>query len=171
MKKGFAILACVLMSLCVFSPAFAYDNVTPQDTYAMMNDDPNVYILDVRTDAEWKWVGHPGKDKLGDGPFLEGKVVNIAYMIDKKGVLVVNPSFVSDVEEMFEKSATLILMCRSGQRSVAGALALEAAGFTSVYNMLQGFEGGTDQRGYRTVNGWKVGNLPYNYSGVGAYPD
>ena len=47
--------------------------------------------------------------------------------------------------------------------------ALEAAGYTSVMNMLTGFEGGKDSDGYRTVNGWKVDGLPYNYSRDGGY--
>jgi rhodanese-related sulfurtransferase len=63
----------------------------------------------------------------------------------------------------------LIAMCRSGSRSLRAAEALEAAGFTSVYNMTYGFEGDRDASGYRTVNGWKVEGYPYTDGRDGAY--
>jgi rhodanese-related sulfurtransferase len=64
----------------------------------MATSDPNAYILDVRTEAEWQWVGHPGPNKLGaadpnkleEGAGLRNKVVNISYQIEKDGVLVDN---------------------------------------------------------------------------------
>ena len=45
----------------------------------------------------------------------------------------------------------------------------EEAGFANVLNMATGFEGGKDALGYRTVNGWKVDGLPYNFNTEGAY--
>jgi len=162
---------CLLVLLALFylaAPALAYDNVSPTDAYMLATADPNVYILDVRTLDEWKWVGHPGQNKLGEGADLNGKVINIAYQIDYKGAFIVNPSFVTDVQEAFPNPAdvTLITMCRSGSRSVKAALALEAVGYRTA-NMLTGFEGGSDAAGYRTKNGWKVDGMPYTYSGAG----
>jgi rhodanese-related sulfurtransferase len=111
-----------------------------------------------------------------DRHYLDGHILNIAYEVyhegySKSDVLIVNTQFVKDVERLLNKDAAIITMCRSGVRSVRAALALEAAGFTNVYNMLTGFEGGTDNSGYRTKNSWKVDGLPYNYSGVGDYKD
>ncbi|NOQ45590.1 MAG: hypothetical protein GQ559_02795 [Desulfobulbaceae bacterium] len=157
--------------------AFAYDDVIPSVAADMVAADmvanADAYILDVRTEAEWMYVGHPGPNKLNEGVFLDGKVINISYKIWRKGFFIVNPSFISEVDEFFEdiEDLAIITMCRSGQRSVDAAKALEDAGFTNVYNMLTGFEGEKDAAGYRTENGWKIDDLPYNYSGDDAYAD
>lgn len=170
MRKAISIMGAGMLVLS--GAASAYEDVTPTDAYNLATSDPNVYILDVRTDSEWKWVGHPGADKLGNGAALEDKVVNVSYKIDYKGSFVVNPSFLNEVNEAFETNpnAVLITMCRSGKRSVAAAELLEANGY-EVKNMLTGFEGGKDIYGYRTVNGWANDGLPYSYSSTGAYAD
>jgi len=160
------------MMLAGSAAVSAYDNVTPTEAYNLATSDPNVYILDVRSDSEWKFVGHPGANKVGEGAALEGKVVNVSYKIDYKGDFVVNPSFVSDVAEVFEDNpnTVLVTMCRSGSRSVAAANALEENGYT-VKNMVTGFQGGKDVYGYRTVSGWVNAGLPYSYSKDGVYRD
>lgn len=149
--------------------AFAFEDVTPETAYFKATNEPNTYILDVRTNSEWTWVGHPGVNNLGEGKALAGKLINISYKIEYKKDFIVNPSFLSDVQEMFPNPAevTLIAMCRSGKRSVAAAQALEAIGYVNMKNMVTGFEGGKDAAGYRTVNGWANDGLPYNYSGEG----
>ena len=170
------IIAIVMLTLMVFAGnAFAYDDVTPSDA-AYMVEYEGAFILDVRTPQEWNWVGHPGQNKLGDGANLEGYVLNVAYEVYHEGykksdVLIVNTQFVKDVKRFLNKDATIITMCRSGSRSNKAAMALESADFTNVYNMLTGFEGGKDDAGYRTINGWKEDGLPYTYTGVGAYKD
>lgn len=166
MKK----IALIILTALFFAlPAMAYEDVTPSDAYYMATTDANTYILDVRSNSEWSWVGHPGANKLGDGTELEGKVINIAYMIEYKGDFIINPSFLVDVQNEFQnpEEVILITMCRSGGRSVAAANVLEAAGYSNLLNMVTGFEGGKDDSGYRAVNGWKVDGLPYNYSGEG----
>ena len=170
------IIAIVMLALMAFAGnAFAYVDVTPSDAADMVANG-GAFILDVRTPQEWNWVGHPGQNKLGEGAYLDGHILNVAYEVYHEGyskgdVLIVNTQFVKDVERLLNKDAAIITMCRSGVRSVRAARALGAAGFTNVYNMLTGFEGGTDNSGYRTKNGWKVDGLPYNYSGVGDYKD
>jgi rhodanese-related sulfurtransferase len=143
-------------ALLVSASAYAYDNINPADAYAATTTDANTYILDVRTDSEWIWVGHPGEDKLGNGAGLTGKVVNVSWMITKKKEWMLNPSFLSDISEIFgdNDDVTLITMCRSGSRSAAAADYLEANGY-NVKNMVEGFEGGKDMYGYRTLSGWK----------------
>lgn len=130
----------------------------------------NVFILDVRTAAEWTWVGHPGKNKLGEGEALEGKVVNIAYLLERNGENIFNNQFLVDVRKTFGKNpnVTLITMCRSGKRSKAAASILAAEGY-DVYNMVTGFQGDRDSKGYRTVNGWAMEGLPFKASNAGAY--
>uniref|UniRef100_UPI0040565F1B rhodanese-like domain-containing protein n=1 Tax=Candidatus Electronema sp. TaxID=2698783 RepID=UPI0040565F1B len=158
MKCRFA--AGIILTLAAATTASAYDNLTPLVSHdAVVHD--GAYILDVRTAAEFIWVGHPNVPN----------VVNVSWKIEKKGAFITNPSFVTDVNDTFgnAKDTHLILMCRSGVRSLAAAAALEAAGYTNVSNMLDGFEGeGKDQYGYRTVNGWKNSGLPGHTSAVGA---
>jgi rhodanese-related sulfurtransferase len=172
MKK---IVIALTLVLFFFSAgiSLAIENVSPSQAYNLATSNPNVYILDVRTASEWEWVGHPGENKLGEGSELAGKVVNVPYLIDYKGTRIVNPSFLSDVQEIFggNPDVVLILMCRTGQRGVDGGKLLEEAGFQAM-NMLTGFEGGIDSRGYRTTaKGWKNEHLPYTFGRIGIYQD
>lgn len=156
----------IIMSICslglfLSTSALAYTNLTPQEAYDAVINNDDVYILDVRTDGEFIWVGHPNIEN----------VVNISYKIEQKKQWITNPSFVSDVDSIFGavKNTHIITMCRSGQRSVDAAIVLENAGYTNVSNMLDGFEGGgKDQYGYRTINGWKNSSLPGHTSSVGS---
>ena len=165
MKKLILMVAVLVLFA---GQAVAFENVTPTDAYLMATTDANTYILDVRTLEEWQWVGHPGANKLGEGAELEGKVVNVSFKIEYKGNFIVNPSFNDEINESFPNPAdvTLITMCRSGKRSVAAALALEALGY-NMKNMVTGYQGGKTDAGYRAVNGWVIDGLPYSYSGEG----
>jgi rhodanese-related sulfurtransferase len=114
------------------------------------------YILDVRTPAEWYWVGHPGKDKCGNGAFFEEtvrKVINIPWNLweyvpqDKEYKKIPNRFFNEEVVRQFAPGDTIIIMCRSGKRSVIAleeledsahpaCKRLEELGYYSIYNML-----------------------------------
>lgn len=160
MKNLKAMILGTMFTLIAATTASAFDNLMPVDAYDAVVYD-GAYILDVRTDAEFIWVGHPNVEN----------VLNVSYKIEKKGIFIVNPSFISDVDEVFgsAKDTQIITMCRSGKRSVAAAEALEAAGYTNIKNMLTGFEGGDkDQYGYRTISGWKNSGLPGHTTKVGA---
>ena len=156
-------LSLVIIGIALISitanHALAFDELTPQEAYDEVVNN-GAYILDVRSAEEFIWVGHPNIEN----------VVNIPYMIEKRGAFIDNPTFLSDVDEIFggAKDTHIIAMCRTGPRGVWAAEDLEEAGYTNVSNMLEGFEGpGKDQYGYRTVNGWKNSNLPGHYSKVG----
>lgn len=160
MKPWNKLITGMALTFITATTASAYENLMPVEAYNAVVSD-GAYILDVRTDAEYIWVGHPNVEN----------VVNISYKIENKGIFITNPSFISDVAEVFgaAKDTPIITMCRSGQRSVDAALALESAGYTNIFNMLDGFEGGgKDQYGYRTINGWKNSGLPGHTSKVGA---
>ena len=75
----------------------------------------------------------------------------------------VNDRFVDEVKAQgVRPDQTLLLLCRSGQRSRSAAIALTAAGFKCCYNIAEGFEGDKDASGHRgTVGGWKVAGLPW----------
>lgn len=160
--KKLCSLAIGFALILAATTASAYDDITTTQAYdAVVNG--GAYILDVRTDAEFIWVGHPNVPN----------VVNLPWQIENHGQFILNPSFLSDINEIFgtDKNRHIITMCRSGARSVAAAKALEAAGFTHVSNMLKGFEGDVNKvqgLGYRTSNGWKNSGLPGHTTSVGA---
>jgi len=175
-------------------------SIEEYDAASEMLENSDVYLLDVRTPEEWCWVGHPGKNKLEEGDYLEGKVINVAYKIfvyrEGKYTTVENKFFTIDALKVIRDlgNPLIITMCRSGHRSVSAGEGLEepfpwnllprviripwsvkAARILEengieVKNMLTGFEGGKDERGYRTLEqGWKNLGLPYNYNPEGAY--
>jgi rhodanese-related sulfurtransferase len=123
-------------------PAAAYEQLTAND---------NAFLIDVRTDAEWNFVGVPAIDRL-----LRLSWQNYPTM-ERNG------RFVEMVEEAgIPKDAEIYLICRSGARSAAAANALTDAGFANCYNVAQGFEGDRDGDGHRgTVGGWKNAGLPW----------
>lgn len=161
MRKFYSIGAVIALALSSATVS-AYENVTPNDAYNLATSDPDTVILDVRTRYEWGFVGHPAEDKTGFGAALDGKVANVAFMVVDGSDLSPNKYFIEDVKKLMESNPNMkfITMCRSGSRSKAAAEALEAAGIP-VSNMLEGFEGGKDDNGYRTLNGWKNHGLPY----------
>lgn len=160
MKKSRLFSASI--ALLLSTTAFAFDNVTPTDAYNLATTDPDTMILDVRTRYEWGFVGHPTEDKAGNGAELAGKVANVSFMVVDGEDLSPNQYFIEDVNKILAKNPNMkfITMCRSGSRSAAAAATLEALGIP-VSNMIEGFEGGKDANGYRTVNGWKNSSLPY----------
>ena len=192
MKRLYVLVLGILFILCGMATVSAYEDISPQDAYKMIDPssstyNPNAYILDVRTPAEWKWVGHPGEDKCGNGAFIEGKVINIPWELwvfdpkTKQYSMELNKFFDEEVVRQFSPYDTVIIMCRSGIRSLSASKELEdpthpsykrleELGYLSIYNMLRGFEGRTDSCGYRTlVEGWKNTGLPYNYNTEGIW--
>jgi len=168
MKKMFFATTAV----CLFvSPVQAFTDISAEEAYDMLREGTAI-MIDVRTPEEWAWVGHPGKNKAGEGEEIEPYVVNIAWEIEKPGnayKLIKNNLFLPHVAKLnLPYDTPIITICRSGGRSVAAATALEEAGYTNIYNTLKGFEGGSDPNGYRTnPEGWKNTGLPYAFSYTG----
>ncbi len=134
--------------------AYAGD-VTPQEAYAAVRDDPRAVLVDVRTAAEWAYVGTPLLDGVGKQALLvewlrfPGGQVNAHFLDDLRAAGDLGPG------------TPLYFLCRSGVRSRAAAAAATAAGLGPAYNILDGFEGEHDAEGHRTVSGWKVAGLPW----------
>jgi len=127
--------------------------VDSKTAYEMvMGDLENTFIIDVRTQAEYEFVGHPD---------LPNGVPNIPVRFYPGWAF--NERFVDDVAARFTRDKTIITMCRSGVRAKKAAQLLLEAGFKQVYYMTDSFEGAKDAQGHRTVNGWKVNGLPYTY--------
>ena len=130
-------------------------DLTPQQTWEMLSENSRAQLVDVRTDAEFAYVGNPDLSDLGK------EVRQVYWQIFP--AMDVNPDFVAQVKDVgFDKDTPLLFLCRSGVRSKHAAEALTAAGFTACYNVAGGFEGDKDPQGHRgTGNGWKVDGLPW----------
>jgi len=133
--------------------AYAGD-VTPVDSWKMLQVDDNALLVDVRTRAEWSFVGFPDLSAVGKQPiFVEWQSFP---------TMALNSAFVAQVSEYAEPSNTILCLCRSGARSASAAAALTAAGFSKAYNIAYGFEGEPNQEGHRgTRTGWKADALPW----------
>jgi rhodanese-related sulfurtransferase len=130
-------------------------DITPKQTWEMMNQNLKASLLDVRTPAEWTYVGIPDLSSLARQPIL------VPWILFP--TMEPNPDFVNQISGMeVDPEQDLLILCRSGQRSKSAAIALTAAGFSACYNISYGFEGDKDQAGHRgTINGWKVDALPW----------
>ena len=141
--------------------------VTAKEAYEMWKAEPEkVKILDVRTPEEYLFVGHP--------PMAWKVPIAIqTYEWDAgKGQFPMKPlsDFVSRVKEVAKPDDTLLVMCRSGGRSAIAVNLLAKAGFTHVYQILDGMEGDAIEdsdsvfAGQRLRNGWKNSGCPWTYN-------
>jgi rhodanese-related sulfurtransferase len=129
-------------------------DVTPEQAWQALSDDPRAVLVDVRTRAEWTWVGTPDLSPLGKEP------VTIEWSRFPEDT--VNESFVAELGVAgVQPDQPVYFLCRSGVRSVAAAEAATRAGWRQSHNILDGFEGPQDASKHRTVAGWKVAGLPW----------
>lgn len=121
--------------------------VSPPDTWALVEAGQAV-LVDVRSAEERVFVGRvPGAVHV---PWATGTS------------LTRNPRFVRELEAKVGKHAVVLLLCRSGKRSVQAAIAATAAGFDHVFNVLEGFEGELDEHHRRgNLDGWRLRGLPW----------
>ena len=151
MRKIVIILAIsIIFPFLIF--AQEVEEISPEKAYQMLKN-PSTYLIDVRNIAEYVFVGHPEK------------AYNIPLMFwsEEKQDLVPNDNFIQELKSRFKENNVLIFICRSGKRSLVAAELAKAENFTNVYNLKEGFEGEKDERGYRTLNGWRKRGLPYTY--------
>ena len=126
--------------------------VTPREAYELVQGDPCVKLIDVRTSAERDWVG---KVVLPEGQ--HGAVQWSTY---PGGVP--NPDFVQQLQALAGKDDVLLFLCRSGVRSRHAATLATQHGYANSYDILEGFEGDKDAEGHRkTVGGWCKAGLPW----------
>ena len=129
-------------------------NVDPSEAYAALQADADAVLVDVRTSAEWSYVGLPDLSQIGK------RVIPLEWQQFPDGAL--NPRFAEKLRETgVEEGAPIYFLCRSGVRSAAAAAAATDAGLGPAYNVSDGFEGPLDRDGHRTVAGWKVAGLPW----------
>ena len=126
-------------------------HLTPTETYAYLQAHPEALFLDVRMELEYLYVGHPPG------------VVHVAWY-EYPEMQTDAARFVAQVRREAGNALDkpVVLLCRSGTRTVAAGQALESAGFTEVINVLHGFEGDPDENFHRgKLNGWRFDGLPW----------
>jgi rhodanese-related sulfurtransferase len=131
------------------------ENVTPQDVWHALQTDPAAQMVDVRTDAEWNFVGLADLSSAGKTPAL------IPWQVFP--TMQVNTGFTDQLKQAgLTPESKIYFLCRSGVRSMAAAQAAIAAGFPHAFNIADGFEGPPDSEGHRGhVAGWKASDLPW----------
>ncbi|MBD7950062.1 rhodanese-like domain-containing protein [Oerskovia rustica] len=138
-------------------PADGYaGDITPQQAWALLQSDPSAVLVDVRTDAEWRFVGIPDLASTGREPVL-------TQWVDVTGRP--NAAFVAELTAAgLSPERPVVFLCRSGARSIGAAKAATAAGLGPAYNVLEGFEGALDDAGHRGSDGWRAAGLPWTQS-------
>ena len=131
--------------------------VTPIEAWELMRENQRVVLIDVRSSMEYLFVGH-----------ARGSV-HVPW-IDAPS-WTVNPNFVTEVRKVMlggigigehADDAPVLLICRSGKRSLEAGKLLINNGFSDVYNVAEGFEGELDEHHHRsTVGGWRYHDLPW----------
>jgi rhodanese-related sulfurtransferase len=141
------------------SPAAGYaGDVAPSTAWKILGESADAVLIDVRTRAEWNYVGLPELASVGKKPaLLEWQVFPSMQ---------VNAEFVSALAgAIADKDTPLLFLCRSGVRSAAAAKAMTAAGYSTCLNVRDGFEGPMDAQGRRgSEAGWKASGLPWRQS-------
>ncbi|MEE9416910.1 MAG: rhodanese-like domain-containing protein [Acidimicrobiales bacterium] len=122
--------------------------------WELLDHNPDATLVDVRTVAEWKYVGVPELSSISKTVRL------VEWTCFRDGA--VNPDFVTEASEGLDLDQPVLLLCRSGVRSLSAAKALKEAGHTCTYSVAAGFEGDLDQNGHRH-EGWKD-YLPWKQS-------
>ncbi|RZV46751.1 MAG: rhodanese-like domain-containing protein [Acidimicrobiales bacterium] len=131
----------------------AIPDLTIDEAWTMLEGDERAVLIDVRTKAEWQFVGVPNVAPLS----REVRLVEWTRYPDGSS----NPSFVADASAGLDPDQPVLMLCRSGVRSRAAGEALAAVGLNT-FNVANGFEGDLDANGHRQ-GGWKH-HLPWSQS-------
>lgn len=136
------------------SDAYAGD-LTPSEAWEMLKETPEAILIDVRTAAEWAWVGQV------DLSSLNKEHQSIEWNRFPGGHP--NENFISDVvQKNLDQNTPILFLCRSGVRSQHAAIALSQTGYIKCYNISGGFEGDPNTERHRgTINGWKADGFPW----------
>lgn len=122
--------------------------LTPQEAWELLHLIPEARLVDVRTSAEWNWVGRVANS------------VEIEWM--QWPANQPNPNFLAQLTQQVDKEAVVMFLCRSGVRSKKAATVATEAGYTSAYDVLEGFEGDLDANKHRNrIGGWRFAGLPW----------
>jgi len=122
--------------------------LTPQETFAVLQNNPAAILVDVRSRAELELVGRVPQSTHIEWAFYPG--------------MVANQDFAAQLQAAVDKELTVIFMCRTGGRSHNAAVLAQQLGYQHAYNMVEGFEGEANSLKQRTmINGWRHAGLPW----------
>jgi rhodanese-related sulfurtransferase len=131
--------------------------LTPQQAFSLLHDNPQAVLVDIRSTMEFLFVGHPSG------------AVHVPWIDEPDWT--VNPEFVTEIRKLLlggvvctqeSHCAPVVLICRSGKRSLEAGKALIAAGIGNVWHVDEGFEGELDEHHHRsTQGGWRFHGLPW----------
>ena len=123
--------------------------ITPAESWELWNQAPGAKLVDVRTRAEWDWVGRiPGAIEIEWQSYPGGQP---------------NHDFLAQLRRQVDPESLVMFICRSGVRSHNAASLATEAGYTESYNVLEGFEGNVDANGQRgKLGGWRLAGLPWH---------
>jgi rhodanese-related sulfurtransferase len=133
------------------------NTISPKEAWKLVQDEPRSVLIDVRSHMEFLFIGHP----VGS--------INIPWIDEPDWKI--NPNFATEVRrtmlggiscESDSGCAPIVLICRSGKRSLEAGELLIKEGFADIYNVDEGFEGELDDHHHRsTLNGWRFHKLPW----------
>jgi rhodanese-related sulfurtransferase len=126
--------------------------LNPKEAYKLLQEHPNAVLIDVRSHMEYLFVGHPAG------------AIHIPWIDEPDWKQ--NPHFLTQVRQTMlggaSGAAPVVLICRSGVRSLEAGKALIEAGVKDVYNVAEGFEGQMDEKHHRSsTGGWRYHGLPW----------
>lgn len=138
-------------------------DITPEEAWKLLADDPEAVLVDCRTEAEWRFVGVPDVSSLQRDVASPREVVYVEWNRSDGSH---NDRFVDDLVSagVTPGERPVVFLCRSGNRSIGAAEAATGAGMTPSFNVLDGFEGNLDEAGHRGATGWKAVGLPWRQS-------
>ncbi|MBI5164192.1 MAG: rhodanese-like domain-containing protein [Magnetospirillum sp.] len=129
--------------------------ITPAEAWRILTEVPAARLIDVRTQAEWVYVGVPDLAPLGK------EVALVSWQLFP--AMTVNAGFAAQLSGVAgDRAAPLLFLCRSGVRSKAAAELMTSLGYGRCYNVTDGFEGPHDDTRHRGGKaGWKASGLPW----------
>ena len=128
-------------------------DVTSLMAWEALNANPQTLLIDVRTKAEWHFVGLP------DIRSTKKDLLCIEWQFFPNGSK--NPDFQKEFENQVSRSNVSYFLCRSGSRSKLAAILMSKEGY-DCYNIKDGFEGNSNETNQRSgINGWKFSKLPW----------
>lgn len=131
--------------------------ISAKDAYPLIQSDPRALLIDVRSNMEFLFIGHP----VG--------AISIPWIDEPDWDI--NPNFAAEVRKLIlggldhdseGHNVPIFLICRSGKRSLEAGKLLLSEGFHDVYNIDEGFEGELDENHHRSkLAGWRFDGLPW----------
>ena len=130
--------------------------ITSLEAWQMLQADNKACIVDVRTVAEWSFVGIPDLSSIGR------ELHQISWRLYPS--MCINQDFAQQLLYFVkkDKQAKLLFLCRSGHRSAEAREYAVELGYKNSYNIIDGFEGKINKYAHRNnINGWRHNNLPW----------